>query len=886
MVVRTEPLPARAREGDRAVAVAQHSGISAPAAPYRGIQSFRYEDHAIFFAREDEKRELASLVSVYRGVMLYGDSGAGKSSLVNAGLLPQAVSQGFAPLIVRVQANAGKELVIARLDHEASSVLGTDEFHAELKRMSETGRPLVVFDQFEELVTLFTDANAAAPQKAVVKLIEKVLHGELPVKLLLAFRDDYLGKVKQLLESCPELMDHVLALTPPAKQTLPDIIGGPFRQHRFDHALSPELIDRLCATLGARFGTGEVSLTEVQIVCERLWRSQDPGALLDAKGVHGILEDYLDEALAALSPEEREAAVALLARMVTDAGTRNVISRGDLIASVTAGGEGIPEAVLENALKKLEHPSRLVRHEDRLGVAIFEIASEFLLPAVDRRRRELQAARERRRYQRRLRVVVAVAVALLIVAGVVVALYVKGSHAERRAKSIALASTANETLSTRPDASLLLALAATQVSKTDDARAAMIAALENARRSGAVGILHGHSGGVGNVVFSPNGHLLASAGFDGTIRLWDPVSHRQLGAPLRGNRSFVNGVAFSPDGRTLASAGEDGTIRLWSVAARKQTRPAFGGDHGRILDVAFSPDGTLLASAGEDSIVRLWDARTGSPRAELKGHQAAVYALDFSRDGRLLASSSDDDSVRLWDGHTGAFIAKLDGQGTRVRNVAFNPDGTILAAAADAKSTAGCVADVTNCGNVWLWNVRTRKRIGDPLIGQRGNIRGVAFSPDGMTLATASYDKTVQLWDVDSRKPLGPPLKGPTVFISNVAFSPHGSLLAASSFDQTIRLWDVRKGRVLGTPLGGADVLAEAVAFDPRGSILASAQGSAIDLWDVGSHTKAGSLQGAEGAVRGIAFAPDGRHLALAESGGTQVADVAESEAPRATGHA
>ena len=89
--------------------------VAVPATPFRGIQPFRYVDHAIFFAREDETRHLASLVAVYRGVMLYGDSGAGKSSLINAGLLPEAVELGFRSEVVRVQPRLGEELVVERM---------------------------------------------------------------------------------------------------------------------------------------------------------------------------------------------------------------------------------------------------------------------------------------------------------------------------------------------------------------------------------------------------------------------------------------------------------------------------------------------------------------------------------------------------------------------------------------------------------------------------------------------------------------------------------------------------------------------------------------------------------------------------------------------------
>ena len=154
------------------------------------------------------------------------------------------------------------------------------------------------------------------------------------------------------------------------------------------------------------------------------------------------------------------------------------------------------------------------------------------------------------------------------------------------------------------------------------------------------------------MAFSPDGKLLATAGGDGTVRLWNPVTGQPAGAPLQTGSAPGRrvGVAFSPDGKLLATADGDGTVRLWNpVTGQPVGAPLHAGpERGSVgVDgVAFSPDGKLLASAGGDGTVRLWNPVTGQPAgAPLPaepGAYAGVYGVAFSPDGKLLASAGGD----------------------------------------------------------------------------------------------------------------------------------------------------------------------------------------------------------------------------------------------------
>jgi WD40 repeat protein len=241
------------------------------------------------------------------------------------------------------------------------------------------------------------------------------------------------------------------------------------------------------------------------------------------------------------------------------------------------------------------------------------------------------------------------------------------------------------------------------------------------------------------VAISPNGRRLATAGRDGSVRLWDFPGGVAI-ATAAAHRTVVRGLAFAPDGRTLASGGEDGDIHFWDVTAdgmalRHRGKIARGHGDAVITDVAFAPDGLALASAGGDGTIRVWDPQTLRLLHTLKGHTGLVYHIAFNStgEGPLLASASHDGTVRLWGRNTYQEQAVLPAGSGWVHAVAFAPDGQTVAAAYASK----CVK---------LWNVATRTER-HHLGGFADRVAAVAFAPDGKSLVTGDVSRAVQRWD-------------------------------------------------------------------------------------------------------------------------------------------
>jgi WD40 repeat protein len=913
--------------------VAATGVATARALPYVGPRPFTRTDSLHgreLYGREVETESLFNLLISQRIVLLYSPSGAGKTSLIEAKLVPRLEEEGLAVLpTARVglepppaapatpDANRYLRSALSTLGGDPSGGGSLDEF-LDARRRGEREPQLLILDQFEEL--LIEDPTDRRAKDAFFRQLGAALRDRRRWALV-AMREEYVAGLDPFLRHIPDRFAARFRLDLLGEQAASSAITEPAAGAGVDFApvadklvreLSMSRVQRPDGVVERRPGP-YVEPVQLQVVCLRIWEHLAPDATrieesdVEAVGdVDDALAGYYAERVAAIADRTglRERAIRewVDARLITRQGVRGQVLQG------VEHSEGLSNRAIEALVD-----AHLVRAERRRGLTWFELAHDRLIEPIHQdnaawfrrtlSRWQLQAA-EWERLERP---------ANLLLQGRAL------REAERSGaqQAGALTGTEREFLTTSRDEEgrkvvrrLVRIVSGVAAAALVAACAAVALALSLANYAKVAQAKQLASTAQAWLATDPELSLSLAIEATGLNRAPETElalrqaaleSHARFA--LRGHDDVVWSAAYSPDGSRLATVSQDGTVVLWDPVTGRELGPLLRGDPSKACGVAFSPDGTRMVTRSLDRRATIWDARSGDKQLDLDLEPQRLCPVSFSPDGTRVLTSDTHGAATISDASTGETVATLRGPDMIVWSAAYSPDGTrIVTANQDGSAHIWDVARgvelTTLCcqpyGPVWfarfspdgryvatvgnsdarLWDASTGGYLRS-FVGHVDVVTSVAFSPDGTRLATAGHDNTARVWDVTSGAQLMV-LRGHSGGIRDVVFSPDGAQLVTASSDRTARIWDAALNAELVT-IDAHDGDIAGLAFSRAGGEIVTAGDDRVArVWEVASGRLLAALVGHQKAVTSAAFSPDdSRVVTTGADGSARIWDAA-----------
>jgi WD40 repeat protein/transcriptional regulator with XRE-family HTH domain len=897
------------------------AGPAWPGGPYLGLVPFEERDARLFYGRDELAdrlvRRLAERLDRPGIVLVAGESGSGKSSLLQAGLLPRLAAGALGPgserwprRVIRPTADPLRELAmhLAEMagadpvsvyrslqaapgeapmlaEQAARSAIGRGAGHGSGgpagAAVGAPARLVLVVDQFEEMFAAGGDGDADAVER---KAFVTALHAAAtvpagprrvpPALVVAAVRADYLGRLIAYPPLKAVLDAGLFTVGPMSEAELWLAVTGPAAEAGL--VIEPAVAEAVIAELRGEAGGGLVSgvLPLMSQAMAATWERREGNELTlrgyrRAGGVADAVNRGAQAAYDTLTRSQQDAARLVFTQLtvITPDGrlARRRCRRADLSARGTEMAADIGAVIGVFSARRL-----LVLGQDSV-----EIAHDALLNAWKQLRDWLADDQ----LDRALHSQVITDAATWDSNGRDSAyLYRPGRLATIDAAADRWQGTPARYPPLPAASEAFLGAANHAARRATRRRRGVIAGLL------ALTVMAVSAAGLAVHSASDASRQAANASRQHAIALSRELAAETLAvdsaSPLTARRLAVAAWRVFP-------TDQAGSV-LAGLLMEQQQRGILPGDPSGfgVLQVAFSPDGTRLAAAYSDGYVRLWNPATGQAIGFAlpadTGPGGAANGVAFSPDGKLLATADGDGYVRLWNPVTGQavgapFLAVTTGG---VNGVAFSPDGKLLA-------TAGVD------GAVRLWDPVTGRAVGAPLLASTsprggGGVYGVAFSPDGKLLAAADGDGYVRVWNPVTGRAVGAPFLAVTnKGVLGVAFSPDGKLLATADAEGTVRLWNPVTGQAAGAALPAVtDGNVTGVAFSPDGKLLATADTAGyVRLWDPATQHAVGApfLAATTGGVNGVAFSPDGKLLATADGDGTvRLWNPATRQAPRA----
>jgi WD40 repeat protein len=865
--------------------------------PYKGLLAYSLNEAEIFFGRNKAKNDLLKCIKQDSLTVLHAESGAGKSSLLQAGIAAHLIAEGH--LAIRLRSRDAdpvdfiKRTFLPELSQTPALVKASlREFLRQVCTILGSKVNLyLLLDQFEEFFNLLTKEER---QPFLKSLTDCLNDSSLKVRWVLALRAEALSDLAELESFGITPFKNTYRLNRLSRAEAQVAIIEPAQ--RYGITFEQTLIDHIVETLTLN---NEVTPTHLQLVCSALTDDLPEDKLLTLAyytehegGTEGILRDYLKRQLEHLPNEEQVPAWKVLRALITADRRRAVKTYDEIVAELKLSGvsreqidtilvrlverrllatqptatetfelahdylvkeieldpqEQARKAAQElldqevrtyNRYKTLISPEHLTVIEPyRTQLNLSPLANGVLVMSIVERERQKQA---RERLTRRIGYGLVSFSLILLALLVFVLIQLNNSRAQQ------LGSQAQNAFAEQNyNIAALYAYQSNQIHHNTFADSVLSELYYENFVTGRS--LIAHTGAVNSVAWSKDGRL-ASGSNHGTTIIWD-LSTGQPGQILTETlvEAEITSVAWSNDGH-LASGSNDGTVIVWDLKTGEPAQTLRSSTNGSpITSVAWSAD-EHLASGSSDGTIIVWDLITSQPAQTLRRPQngSSVTSIAWSVDGHL-ASGTDDHSVIVWDLPTSQPALILTGHTDSVNSIAWSADGRLASGSKD--------------GTIRIWNLGT----GQPsqTLEYSDVINSVTWSADGH-LASAAGDNTVTIWDLTSGLP-AQTLRGHTRNVTSIAWSTNGHLASASE-DTTVIVWDPAADQVAQT-LKGHTVGVTSVAWSRDGRLASASQDSTVTVWNLHTGQPDRVLKGHTKWVDSVAWSADGRLASAAQDG-------------------